>query len=186
MTFSATRLDGVFLIETVAHPDNRGCFMETYVKREFEEHGITAEFVQDNYSFTKLKNTIRGMHFQMNPHAQAKLIRVVRGSILSVVVDIRKGSPTYGQWLATPLSGNSKSQIFVPRGFANGYCTTVDETEICYKVDNYYAPRFDRAFRWDDPDIAVDWPTADPILSGRDRKAPALTEVDNNFAYRAK
>ncbi len=185
MKFSKTRLDGVLLMEPEVHHDNRGYFMETYVGREFARQGIEAEFVQDNYCYTKSKGTIRGMHFQMNPHAQAKLIRVVRGEILSVIVDIRKGSPAYGKWVAMPLSAEGGKLLFVPRGYANGYCTLTDDTGICYKVDNYYAPEFDRTFRWNDRHVAIDWPTGDPILSDRDREAPDLSDVENNFVYEA-
>jgi dTDP-4-dehydrorhamnose 3,5-epimerase len=165
--------------------DNRGFFMECYVREKFMKLGITAEFLQDNHSLSNEKGTVRGMHYQMNPKAQSKLVRVVRGEILNVVVDIRKGSPTFGQWFGVNLSAENKRQLFIPKGFANGYCTLTELTEVCYKVDEYYAPNFDRAFRWDDPQVAIDWPVADPALSGRDRTAPAFADADNNFEYEA-
>ena len=183
MKCSTTGFEGVLLIEPVVKDDNRGFFMECYVRKEFEKFGITAEFVQDNHSLSTSKGTIRGMHYQVNPKAQSKLVRVVRGEILNVVVDIRRGSPTYGQWQGFDLSAANKKLLFIPKGFANGYCTLVDDTEICYKVDEYYSPEFDRAFRWNDPQINIEWPVTDPILSDRDRQAPGLNGVENNFVY---
>ncbi|UCE23939.1 MAG: dTDP-4-dehydrorhamnose 3,5-epimerase [Candidatus Zixiibacteriota bacterium] len=183
MKCSTTGFEGVLLIEPVVIDDNRGFFMECYVRKEFEKFGITAEFVQDNHSLSTAKGTIRGMHYQIHPKAQSKLVRVVKGEILNVVVDIRKGSPSYGKWLGHDLSAANKKLLFIPKGFANGYCTMADDTEICYKVDEYYAPEFDRAFRWNDPQIKIDWPLSDPILSERDRQAPDLSGVENNFVY---
>ena len=183
MKFSTTSLPGVFLIEPGAIDDNRGFFMECYVRRRFEEAGIAADFVQDNHSLSHSRGTVRGMHYQLNPKAQAKLIRVVRGEILNVVVDIRKGSPAFGRWESAVLSADNRKMLYVPKGFANGYCTLKADTEVCYKVDEYYAPEFDRTFRWDDPDIGIEWPVTDPILSERDRAAPPLTRVENNFTF---
>ena len=186
MNRTKTRFDEVLIIEPEVIYDNRGFFMEVYRKSEFEQLGISTGFVQDNHSFTAAKGTIRGMHFQKNPMAQCKLIRVVRGEILSVVVDIRRGSSTFGRWISVSMSAENKKQLFVPGGFANGYCSLSDETDVCYRVDNYYAPEYDRAFRWDDPAVGIEWPVSDPILSERDRSAPLLAEVDNNFVYEGK
>lgn len=186
MKFSKTQFEGVWLIEPRAIDDNRGFFMEVYLKREFEKYGIDVEFLQDNHSYTKSKGTVRGMHFQVNPAAQSKLIRVIRGEILNAVVDVRQSSPTYGQWMTVAISAESKKQLFVPKGFANGYCTLADDTDISYKVDNYYAPEHDRAFRWNDPAVGIEWPASDPILSERDRNAPVLAEVDSNLIYEEK
>ncbi len=159
--------------------------MEYYVRDKFRKLGIKTEFVQDNHSLSIKRGTVRGMHYQMNPKAQSKLVRVVRGEIVNVVVDIRRGSPTFGQWLSVGLSSENKRQLFIPRGFANGYCTLAEQTEVCYKVDEYYAPNFDRAFRWNDSQVAIDWPVNEPVLSERDRNAPAFADAENNFEYGA-
>jgi dTDP-4-dehydrorhamnose 3,5-epimerase len=183
MICSTTRLDGVVIIEPEVFTDSRGFFMECYVRETFRKFGIDTDFVQDNYSLSVVSGTIRGMHFQIHPWAQSKLIKVVRGEIFNVVVDIRQGSPTFRQWLGVRLSAENKKQLFVPKGFANGYCTLTDNTEIWYKVDQYYASEFDRTFRWNDPRVAIEWPVSQPVLSRRDQEAPGLSEIDNNFFF---
>ncbi|MEW6412439.1 MAG: dTDP-4-dehydrorhamnose 3,5-epimerase [Candidatus Zixiibacteriota bacterium] len=180
-----TKFDGVFIIEPQVFKDNRGYFMECYVREKFHSLGIAADFVQDNHSLSLEKGTVRGMHYQLHPKAQSKLVRVVRGEILNVIVDIRRGSPTFGQWLNVNLSADDKRQLFIPRGFANGYCTLQPQTEVCYKVDEYYAPAFERAFRWNDPQLAIDWPVTEPVLSERDSKAPLFADAEINFEYEA-
>ncbi len=183
MKCSTTRFDDVLIIEPKVNSDNRGYFIECYVKCEYEKLGVTADFVQDNHSHSASRGTVRGMHFQLNPKAQAKLIHAARGEIINVVVDIRKGSPTFGKWITVELSSENKKQLFVPKGFANGYCTLTNNAEITYKVDEYYDPQADRCFRWDDPDIGIEWPITNPILSERDKNAPPMSEVENNFIY---
>lgn len=180
---SKTQLDGVLIIEPKVIDDNRGFFMECYVKERFAGFGVVRDFVQDNHSLSRLPGTIRGMHYQLNPKAQAKLMRVIRGEILNVVVDIRRGSPSYCGWVGVNLSAENRKQLFIPEGFANGYCTLTPDVEVMYKVDDYYAPEFDRNFRWDDPEVGIEWPVTDPILSDRDRRAPLLKDAENNYRY---
>ena len=149
-----------------------------------EEAGIHVEFLQDNHSFSATKGTLRGLHYQLNPMAQAKLLRCSRGSILDVAVDIRKGSPQYAKWTAVELSAENKKQLFIPRGFAHGFLTLTDDVEVQYKADNYYAPECDGNIRWDDLEIGIEWPFRPVILSDKDEKAPLLSERTNlNFVY---
>jgi len=183
VNITTTELQGVLVIEPRIIPDSRGFFMECYVKARFAAMGISCEFVQDNHSLSTARGTIRGMHYQLAPKAQAKLMRVTRGEVLNVVVDIQTGSPTYRQWVGVNLSAENKRQLFIPKGFANGYCTLTDNVEVVYKVDDYYAPELDRNFRWDDPDVDIKWPVTDPILSVRDSRAPLLKEAENNYRY---
>ncbi len=179
-----TPLAGVYLIEPKVFGDHRGYFMETYSRKTFEALGITTEFVQDNQSFSAQRGTLRGLHFQLAPKAQAKLIRVLRGAVLDVAVDLRKESPTYKQWFAVELSAENKKMLFIPRGFAHGFKTLTDDVEFCYKVDNLYSPEHDRGIRFDDPSIGVDWGEVNPeLLSAKDRTAPTLDESDCNFIY---
>ena len=179
------RFNGLLVIEPMVIDDPRGFFMETYSRQRYREIGIEAEFVQDNHSLSLRKGTLRGMHYQLNPKAQSKLIRVVRGSVLDVAVDIRRGSPTFGKYLTLVLSAENKRQLYMPGGFAHGICSLADETEVIYKVDKYYAPEMDRSFRWDDPEIGIEWPVVDPILSERDRQAPSFADAEMNFEYEA-
>lgn len=175
----------VLLVRTRKFGDRRGYFMETFSRRDFVDLGIDPDFVQDNQSFSARRGTIRGLHFQTPPHAQAKLVRVLQGEIFDVAVDLRRGSPTYAKWCATTLTAESGEQLFVPRGFAHAFCTLVPDTEVAYKVDDYYAPACDAGIRWNDPDIAIEWPIpiADAVLSDRDSKLPRLSEFDSPFTY---
>lgn len=177
------KLHGVNLLEPTAHGDNRGFFMESYTEKVFKEMGINANFVQDNHSLSKEVGVLRGMHYQLSPKAQSKLVRVVTGAIYDIVVDIRKGSPTYGQWEGFILSEYNKRQLFVPQGFAHGFCTLTKNVNLLYKVDEYYSPDHDRGIAWDDPDLAINWPVSNPILSGKDSKQPTLHEADNDFTW---
>jgi dTDP-4-dehydrorhamnose 3,5-epimerase len=155
-------------------------------RRSSRPPGIHADFVQDNQSYSQQKGTLRGLHYQLNPMCQAKLLRATRGAIFDVAVDIRKGSPQYGEWVGVELSAENKKQLFIPRGFAHGFLTLTDDVEVQYKADNYYAPECDGNIRWDDPDIAVAWPSAPVILSEKDQKAPSLREraaESLNFVY---
>lgn len=179
----ATIFEDAFLLEPKALGDHRGFFMESYNAKVFEQLGLNYTFIQDNHSLSVEPGTLRGLHYQLEPAAQTKLIRAVRGAIYDVIVDIRKGSPTYGQWQGFILSEENKRQLLVPKGFAHGFCTIVKNTEVQYKVDSYYSPKNDRGIAWNDPALNIDWPTTSPILSDKDNKHPNLKEADNNFTF---
>ena len=179
-----TKLPGVCILEPVVHGDNRGYFMETYSTKTLSDLGINNVFVQDNQSFTAQKGTLRGIHFQNDPMAQAKLVRVTRGAVLDVAVDLRKGSPTYKQWVTVELSAENKRMFFIPRGFGHGFVALTDDVEFVYKVDNLYSKECDRGIRFNDPDIGVDWGIDDPILSQKDTTSPMLCDSDCNFIYK--
>jgi dTDP-4-dehydrorhamnose 3,5-epimerase len=176
-----SNFEGVILLEPKVFNDERGFFVETYNEQLFEANGLKVHFVQDNHSLSKQAGTIRGMHYQLNPKAQAKLVRVTRGAIFDVVLDIRKNSPTYGKWQGFILSEDNKRQIFVPKGFAHGFCTLVENTEVQYKVDEYYSPEHDRGISWKDPYLGIDWPAANPVLSEKDLTQPCLNDAVTNF-----
>jgi dTDP-4-dehydrorhamnose 3,5-epimerase len=178
-----TSLPGVLLIEPKVFGDHRGFFMESYNKKLFAEYGLDFDFIQDNHSLSQQAGTIRGLHYQLNPKAQTKLIRVTRGAIYDVIVDIRKGSPTFGKWQGFILSADNKRQLLVPKGFAHGFCTLVENTEVQYKVDEYYSPEHDRGILWNDPALGIDWPTTNPILSDKDTKHPLLADAEINFEW---
>jgi len=178
-----TKLPGVYIVEPVVHGDHRGYFMETYSTKAFADIGIDTVFVQDNQSFTAQKGTLRGIHFQNAPMAQAKLVRVTKGAVLDVAVDLRKGSPTYKQWSSVELSAENKRMLFIPRGFGHGFVTLTDDVEFCYKVDNLYSRACDRGIRFDDPAIGIDWGITEPILSAKDMTSPLLADSDCNFMY---
>lgn len=184
MKATETELKGVFVLEPQVFGDARGWFMESWSQRKMHDAGIDVQFVQDNQSFSAQKGTLRGLHYQLNPMCQAKLLRCTRGKIFDVAVDIRKGSPQYGKWVGVELSAENKKQLFIPRGFAHGFITLTDDVEVQYKADNYYAPECDGNIRWNDPDIGVEWPLKPVILSEKDSKAPLLKERTNlNFVY---
>ena len=178
-----TKLEGVCILEPVVHGDARGYFMETYSTKTLADLGITNVFVQDNQSYSSQKGILRGIHFQNAPMAQAKLVRVTKGAVLDVAVDLRKGSPTYKQWVAVELTAENKRMLFIPRGFGHGFVTLTDDVEFCYKVDNLYSKECDRGIRFNDPSIGVDWGIADPILSQKDTASPMLDDSDCNFVY---
>lgn len=179
-----TRLPGVYILEPQVFGDQRGYFMETYSTRAFAELGITNTFVQDNQSFTARKGTLRGIHFQNAPMAQAKLVRVTRGAVMDVAVDLRKGSPTYLQWAAVELSAENKRILYIPRGFGHGFKTLTDNVEFCYKVDNLYSKEHDRGVRFNDPAIGVDWgEVKEELLSVKDTTSPLLKDSDCNFVF---
>ena len=156
--------------------------MENYKYSEFADFGIKDRFVQDNHS-RSVKNVLRGLHFQMLPKAQAKLVRCIKGEIFDVAVDIRKGSPTYGKWAGEILSEENKKELFLPIGFAHGFCVLSDEAEIIYKSSDEYSPENERAIAWNDPIINIDWPIQNPIVSEKDTENGLLEEVENNFVY---
>ena len=178
-----TKLPGVYLLEPKVFGDHRGYFMESYSESEFTRLGITDRFVQDNESYTMHKGTLRGLHFQNAPMAQAKLVRVLQGAVMDVAVDLRKGSPTYKQWVGVELSAENKRMLFIPRGFGHGFVTLTDDVEFCYKVDNLYSKACDRGICFNDPEIGVDWGVSDPVLSQKDTTSPMLKESDCNFIY---
>ena len=173
----------VVLILTLArHGDARGFFSESWNRRRMAEAGITADFVQDNHSLSAKAGTLRGLHFQSPPHAQGKLIRCGRGALFDVAVDIRKGSPTYGQWTGTELSFENGRQMWIPEGFLHGFVTLQDDTEVVYKCTDYYAPEADGAVLWSS--CGVDWPlSGDPVLSAKDAAAPAFADFDSPFEW---
>lgn len=181
ITVSKTEVEDVLIVEPKAFGDNRGWFMESYSKRDFEAAGIMANFVQDNRSFSSKKGIIRGLHFQRNPMCQAKLLTCLKGEILDVAVDLRKDSPTYKKWVSVKLSAENKKQIFIPKGFAHGFLTLTDDVEIMYKCDEFYSPECDGGIRFDDPEIGVDWGIKDPILSEKDKNAPFLKDIELDF-----
>jgi len=182
-----TKLPGVVILEPQVFGDNRGWFMESWSQKNMDDIGIHVNLVQDNQSYTAHKGTVRGIHFQQNPMAQAKLVRVIRGSVIDLAVDLRKGSPTYAQWTSVELSAENKRQFFIPQGFGHAFLTLTDDVEFCYKCDNLYSSKDDRGIRWNDPEIGIDWQTfglkEEPILSGKDATAPLLKESDCNFVF---
>ena len=181
MRVTKTKLSGVLLIEPDVFSDQRGYFMESYNSMKYANLGIDYSFIQDNHSFSQETGVIRGLHYQLNPMAQTKLIRVIAGAIYDVVVDVRSGSPTCGQWEAFILSEDNKMQLLVPKGFAHGFCTLVTSTQVEYKVDQYFSIQHDKGIRWDDPVLRIPWPTSNPILSDKDKRHPFLKEAELNF-----
>ncbi len=178
----------VLLLEPKRFGDDRGFFSEVYNSQSYGDLGITGPFVQDNHSFSRDPYVIRGLHFQTPPFAQDKLVRVTRGSVLDVVVDIRHGSPTFGQHVSAILSAENWKQLWVPKGFAHAFCTLEPDTEFLYKVTNFYAPDNDAGLAWDDPSLNIDWPVPDgetATLSEKDKKHPRLAELPAYFTYDA-
>lgn len=178
-----TRLPGIKLLEPSVFSDHRGFFMESYNEAVANANGIAFKFIQDNHSLSVEAGVLRGMHYQLNPKAQTKLVRVTAGTIYDVVVDIRHGSPTFGQWQGFILSAANKRQLLVPQGFAHGFCTLVPNSEVQYKVDSLYSPENDRGILWNDPALSIDWPTSNPILSEKDTKHSILADAEINFIY---
>jgi dTDP-4-dehydrorhamnose 3,5-epimerase len=183
MKVSETCLNGVLLLEPAVFSDKRGWFMETYSLAKFKQIGIGVDFVQDNHSFSQQKGILRGLHFQNHPMAQSKLIRCSRGRILDVAVDLRKGSPTYKQYMRVELSEDNKLQLFIPQGFGHGFLTLSDNVEVQYKCDKLYSKEHDRSIRFDDPELNIDWPEMTYTLSEKDIQAPTLAQSDVNFYY---
>jgi dTDP-4-dehydrorhamnose 3,5-epimerase len=174
-TITPLAIPEVLLITPQRHGDARGWFAETWSEALMSKAGLAHPFVQDNQAFNARKGTVRGLHFQTAPHAQGKLVRVIRGAIWDVAVDVRAGSPSFGRWAAAELTAQGGEQLFVPRGFAHGYVTLSDDTELFYKVDGQYAPDLEGGVAWDDPDLALPWPLAgEPVLSEKDRGLPRL------------
>lgn len=172
---------GILVLQPKKHGDARGFFSETFKASVLAEHGVTHGWAQDNHAMSARRGVLRGLHFQAPPSAQAKLLRVVRGAILDVAVDIRVGSPTFGRHVAVELSAENWRQLYVPAGMAHGYCTLSDESEVLYKTSAEYAPSTEGGLAWDDPDVAIAWPVAEPLLNDRDRAWPRLKDLRSPF-----
>jgi len=183
MRLIETGLPGLLLLEPKVFRDARGFFLETYSETAFAELGVGVRFVQDNHAYSAHKGVLRGLHFQRPPFAQAKLVWVVRGSVLDVAVDLRRGSPTFGKSYSTELSAANMLRLFLPRGFAHGYLTLEPDTEFLYKVDAPYAPEADAGIFWNDPDLGIAWPDPAPLLSPKDGLLPRLKDLDTPFDF---
>ena len=177
MRITQTALPGVLVIEPRIFPDTRGFFFETYHREKYSQFGIVNEFVQDNLSYS-VKDTLRGLHFQY-PHAQAKLVQVLSGEVFDIVVDIRIGSPTFGQWTGVILSSENKKQFYIPKGLAHGFCVLSDAAVFYYKCDDFYAPECEGGLLWSDPDLKIDWPIKTPLLSDKDGRYPCLKDISH-------
>ncbi len=184
MPFSFKTLDisDVILIEVKSFLDKRGHFKETYKESEFVKNGISTKFVQDNFSHST-RGVLRGLHYQKNPMAQAKLVTAITGEIFDVAVDLRKNSSTYGKWVGETLSFKNHKMLFVPEGFAHGFCVMSEEADVLYKVSSEYSPEHERGIIWNDLEINISWPTDKPVLQEKDSKLPVLKNADNNFTY---
>jgi dTDP-4-dehydrorhamnose 3,5-epimerase len=180
MEVASLEIDAVKIVRPRRFSDVRGYFVETWHRSRFAEHGIDVDFVQDNASFSRLPRTIRGLHFQRPPAGQAKLVRVVSGAVLDVAVDLRRGSPSFGRFVSAILTAEGGEQLFVPVGFAHGFCTLRPDTEVAYKVSDFYSPEHDGGVIWNDPEIGIDWPLGEnpPVLSEKDSRLPRLAEIE--------
>lgn len=184
MPFQFDRLEipDVILVNARHYPDDRGFFLETYKQSEFADNGIPCAFLQDNRS-RSAHGVLRGLHYQIEPKAQGKLVMALSGEIYDVAVDIRQGSPTFGQWVGITLSAERFNMLYVPVGFAHGFCVLSEQADVLYKVTDEYAADLERGIRWDDPQIGIEWPIADPILSERDASLPHLRDAQSNFRF---
>lgn len=182
MEIIRTEIDGVVVVEPRIFGDHRGYFFESFSEREFFEKVAPVRFVQDNESKSAY-GVIRGLHFQKPPYAQAKLVRVVSGRVLDVAVDLRSGSPTFGKYVSVELSEENHRQLFLPKGFAHGFCVLSDTAVLQYKCDEFYAPQSEGSVRWDDPEIGIEWPLSDVVLSDKDKFAPYLKDMEKVFTY---
>jgi len=181
MDVTRTQIPGVLLIAPKVFGDHRGYFCETYSRRQLADLGLDADFVQDNEAFSAQAGVLRGLHFQVPPMTQAKLVRVGRGAVFDVVVDLRKNSPTFGRWQGFTLSAENFLQLFIPGGLAHGYMTLEADTQFLYKVDRFYSPEHDGGIRCVDPDLGIAWPALEPIMSDKDTRLPRLAEFDSPF-----
>ena len=182
-TFKKLNIPDVILVEPHSFTDDRGFFFESFKESDFFSNGIDKKFVQDNLSHS-VNGVIRGLHFQKAPKAQAKLVTVLKGKIFDVAVDIRKNSPTYGKWVSEILSGGTHNLLYVPEGFAHGFCVISDEADVLYKVSNEYSQEHERSIIWNDPKLNIQWPIKKPIISNKDNKLSLLENLDNDFVYR--
>lgn len=183
MEIQTTDFPGLLLLTPRRFGDHRGYFMESWSKKTFEGLGLHFDFIQDNHARSKVRGVLRGLHFQKPPFSQTKLVRVTRGEVYDVVVDLRQGSPTFGKWAGFHLSEDNCRQLLVPKGFAHAYMTLSDDVEFLYKVDAPYAPDHDSGLRFDDPELAIDWPVSDPVLSDKDKVLPLFREVRDLFTF---
>lgn len=183
MGFQATGMPGLWLYAPKVFKDDRGFFMESYNQATFEAQGLELAFIQDNHALSRSQGVLRGLHFQNPPRAQTKLVRVTRGEVLDVVVDLRKGSPTYGQWKSFVLSESNFLQLLVPKGFAHGYLTLTPDVEFLYKVDDVYSPEHDSGIAWNDPDLAIEWGVSNPILSPKDAQQGRFKDFQSPFEF---
>lgn len=183
MQVTATDFPGLLVLRPKVFTDERGFFLESYSRTVMAGLGVHCRFVQDNHALSRSRGVLRGLHFQTPPSAQAKLVRVTRGEVYDVVVDLRAGSPTFGRWHAEVLSAENFTQLFIPAGFAHAYLTLTGDTEFQYKVDAPYDPERDAGILWNDPDLGIPWPVADPVLSGKDRALPRLADFSTPFAF---
>ncbi len=181
MEIKPLKLEGTFEITFKRIGDERGYFMETYSKKLFAKYGLQTDWIQENQSLSARLHTIRGLHFQAPPFAQAKLVRVVQGEIFDVFVDLRKDSATFGQWDGINLSAENCASVYIPRGFAHGFCTLTENAIVQYKVDNAYAPEAERGIRWNDTNITIDWKANEPLLSGKDAILPFFRDLVSPF-----
>jgi dTDP-4-dehydrorhamnose 3,5-epimerase len=175
--FQTTEITGLVIVKSRSFPDERGEFAEVYKYSEFAANGIPDQFVQTNYSKSK-KGVLRGMHYQLPPYAQAKLVRVTYGSVFDVAVDIRKDSPTYGRWLGVTLSAVEKNMLYIPEGFAHGFCSLEDDTQMVYNCSREYSPEHERGMVWNDPNVGIEWLITDPILAERDANYPSFDSIE--------
>lgn len=182
MEFTKLKLNGLVLIEPKVFTDERGFFLERYIKRVFSENGVNSDFVQDNHS-QSTRGVLRGLHFQIPPHSQDKLVWAASGEIFDVAVDLRAGSPTYGKGESVILSAANKKMLFIPAGFAHGLQVLSDTADVLYKISDYYFPELDKGILWNDPDIGIEWPLPNPILSEKDQKHPLLKDFNSPFNY---
>ncbi len=181
MIIKERKFKRVFEIQLDPHEDERGFFMRVYDTQLFEKYKIHKKWVQENHSLSVEKGVIRGMHFQLPPHSEAKLIRVINGKIYDVFIDLRKGSPTFGQWDSIKLSAENKKMIYIPRGFAHGFCALTKNCEILYKMDNYYTPNNEGNIKWNDSDVGINWPVNNPTISEKDLKARSFREFIERY-----
>jgi len=181
-TFKKLKIPDVILVEAQSFSDGRGFFLESFKESEFTLNGIDTKFVQDNFSHS-IHGVLRGLHYQKNPKAQAKLVTALRGEIFDVAVDVRKNSPTYGSWIGEILSGNNHKLLYIPEGFAHGFCVLSEDADVLYKVNNEYSPKHERGIIWNDSDIDITWPVDKPILHEKDSVLSTLKNTDNNFIF---
>ncbi|MDH3203052.1 MAG: dTDP-4-dehydrorhamnose 3,5-epimerase [Nitrosopumilus sp.] len=181
--FKKLEIPEVILVEAKSFPDERGIFLEGFKESDFLANGINTKFVQDNISHS-FKDVLRGLHYQKNPKAQAKLVTAITGEIVDIAVDIRQGSPTFGKWVSEILSDKNHKSLYIPEGFAHGFCVISNEADVIYKVNKEYSSENERGIIWNDPFLAIEWPIDNPILAKKDLELPSLNNIDNNFSYK--
>lgn len=181
MEFRKTKFKDAWLLKPQVFEDDRGFFVESFSQKWFQEKGININFVQDNHSKSVKKGVLRGLHFQLPPHAQSKLVRITKGSVYDVIVDVREGSETYGQWQGFELTADNFLMLFIPKGFAHAFCTVEPNSEFCYKVDNYYISKSDSGIIWNDPTLDIDWPVKNPIISDKDSQLQLFSDFKSPF-----